>query len=187
MLKQHYEKCCSGIAGQTVNLPVKDGVENILKFKNFNNQYKAPFIIIADFESITCKINNVNKEANYKYQRQIASGYCIVVLNCITQTHETYLSRGETCMKEFCTTLNKIQNKVMNYLKNNNNMIMTDEDKKDFENAKECHICKKQFTKDDVKVRDHCHYSGRYRGCAHKTCNLKLNYQKYKIPVFFHN
>ncbi len=35
-------------------------------------------------------------------------------------------------MKEFGSTLNRIQDKVMNYLKNNRNMIMTDEAKKRF-------------------------------------------------------
>ena len=39
---------------------------------------------------------------------------------------------------------------------------------------------------DDVKVRDHCHITGKYEGSAHRDCNinLKLNH---KIPVVFHN
>ena len=36
------------------------------------------------------------------------------------------------------------------------------------------------------KVRDHCHYTGKYRGAAHSVCNLKLNVP-YEIPVVFHN
>ena len=36
------------------------------------------------------------------------------------------------------------------------------------------------------KVRDHCHYTGRYRGAAHSNCNLKYRTTK-KIPVVFHN
>ena len=38
----------------------------------------------------------------------------------------------------------------------------------------------------DVKVRDHCHITGKYRGSAHRhsNINLKLNH---KIPVAFHN
>ena len=27
------------------------------------------------------------------------------------------------------------------------------------------------------KVRDHCHYTGKYRGTAHNICNLR-----YKVP-----
>ena len=36
------------------------------------------------------------------------------------------------------------------------------------------------------KVRDHCHYTGQYRGAAHSICNLKYSVPK-KIPTVFHN
>ena len=36
------------------------------------------------------------------------------------------------------------------------------------------------------KVRDHCHFTGKYRGAAHNKCNLRLTRSK-KIPVLFHN
>ena len=35
----------------------------------------------------------------------------------------------------------------------------------------------KKFSKDInyEKVRDHCHYTGKYRDAAHSICNLKFN------------
>ena len=36
------------------------------------------------------------------------------------------------------------------------------------------------------KVRDHCHYTGKYKGAAHSICNLKLNVPNV-IPLVFHN
>ena len=36
------------------------------------------------------------------------------------------------------------------------------------------------------KVRDHCHYTGEYRGAAHSICNSKSGLLK-KIPIVFHN
>ena len=50
-----------------------------------------------------------------------------------------------------------------------------------------CSACSK-IKIDDIKVRDHCHFSGKFRGAAHKSCNLnfKLNY-RFKVPVFAHN
>ena len=44
----------------------------------------------------------------------------------------------------------------------------------------------KKFAKDYRKVRDHCHYSRRYRDTAHSICNLKFNVPN-EIPVVFHN
>ena len=36
------------------------------------------------------------------------------------------------------------------------------------------------------KVRDHCHYTGKYRGAAHDICNLRYKTPK-EIPIVFHN
>ena len=49
-----------------------------------------------------------------------------------------------------------------------------------------CWICDNDYVDNDVKVRDHCHISRKYRGSTHRDCNtnLRLNH---KIPVIFHN
>ena len=36
------------------------------------------------------------------------------------------------------------------------------------------------------KVKDHCHYKGKFRGAAHNICNLRYKIPK-EIPVVFHN
>ena len=48
-------------------------------------------------------------------------------------------------------------------------------------------FCGEDFQVADVKVRDQCHFTGRYRGCAHQDCNLQFAMRYYKIPVFLHN
>ena len=47
----------------------------------------------------------------------------------------------------------------------------------------------KKYTEKDIRVRDHCHITGKYRGSAHQDCNLKLKIkpEEIKIPVIFHN
>ena len=63
-------------------------------------------------------------------------------------------------------------------------MILTDEDKEDFENSTNCHICGGELGED--RVRDHCHLYGKFRGVAHNNCNL--NYRvRHVIPIFLHN
>ena len=66
---------------------------------------------------------------------------------------------------------------------------MTKEDEKDFQKAIKCHICDQQYTDKDIRVRDHCHITGKFRGSAHQDCNLKLQIkpETIKIPVIFHN
>ena len=46
---------------------------------------------------------------------------------------------------------------------------LTKKEEKNHNNQKVCYICKKEFDTNDKKnyiVRDHCHYTGKYRGAA---------------------
>ena len=36
------------------------------------------------------------------------------------------------------------------------------------------------------KVKDHCHYTGTFRGGAHSICNLRYKVPK-EIPIIIHN
>ena len=73
---------------------------------------------------------------------------------------------------------------------------LTTEERKLYRKQKVCYICKKEFSTNDdngialnkkyVKVRDHCHYTGKCRGAAHDICNLRYKTPK-EIPIAFHN
>ena len=68
---------------------------------------------------------------------------------------------------------------------------MTPEEEKDFKSVKVCHICKQEsgdYEKagEIFKVRDHCHFTGKYRGAAHNQCNLKCR-KPLILPLVFHN
>ena len=50
-------------------------------------------------------------------------------------------------------------------------------------------VCDEKFvekSKEFCKVRDHCHYTGKYRGALHSKCNLQLKRSR-SIPVLAHN
>ena len=63
---------------------------------------------------------------------------------------------------------------------------LTNRQWKRYRRASRCHICFKPFNSKDPKVRDCCHYTGRYRGPAYSLCNLRYRIPSY-IPVVFHN
>ena len=64
--------------------------------------------------------------------------------------------------------------------------------RKDTMKKKKCSICKKKSRKhmlklkEHCKVRDHCHFTGEYRGTAHGKSNLNYSIPK-GIPLVFHN
>ena len=63
---------------------------------------------------------------------------------------------------------------------------MTKEDNDDFENSTKYWICDNFYVHCNVKMRDHCHITGKYGGSAHGDCdiNVKLNH---KISAAFYN
>ena len=96
------------------------------------------------------------------------------------------------CMKMFCESLRE-------HVKNINDFgekklsLLTKEEIKSHQDTKVYYICGKRILKklsksiNYLKVRDHCYYTGKYRGAAHHSiCNLKSNVPN-EIPVVFHN
>ena len=65
-------------------------------------------------------------------------------------------------------------------------MKTTKEDEVKFKKADSCYICNKKYNETDIRVRDHCHITGKYRGSAHQDCNLNFRLTD-KIQVIFHN
>ena len=65
--------------------------------------------------------------------------------------------------------------------------VMTKEDEHDFENSAKCWNCDNVYVEDNVKIRDHCHITGKYRSSAHRDyCNIKVKLNP-KIPIVFQN
>ena len=56
---------------------------------------------------------------------------------------------------------------------------MAREDNEDFENSTKCWICDNDYIDGDVKVRDHCHITGKYRSFAHRDSNINLKSQTF--------
>ena len=195
VLNNHKNNCIQVNGTQAVKMPNKDN--NILKFNNFHKQQPVPFVIYADFEAITEKISgcqpNNNKSFTDAYQKHTDCGFGYKVVCCYDDKYSQPLKiyRGEKAVYTFLEyMLDEVKycKKVMKK-EFNKPLKMTKEDEKKFQKAEECHICDKKYTDKDIRVRDHCHITGKYRGSAHQECNLKIrvNPEEVKIPVIFHN
>ena len=68
----------------------------------------------------------------------------------------------------------------------NKKLVMTKEDNEHFKSSTKFWFCDNDYIENDVKVRDHCHITEKYRGSANRNCNInfKLNH---KIHVIFYN
>ena len=169
------------------NIEMPSPNNNIIKYNQGEKSLELPFIIYADLECLLKKIdtcqNNPDLSSTTKINQHIPSGYSIYT-NCLFDKSNNKLSyyRGEDCMKRFCKDLKDHATKIIDFKKKT--MIpLTKEDNYNKENI--CYICKKDFN-NDMKVRDHCHFTGKYRGAAHNMCNLRYKIPK-NIPVIFHN
>ena len=106
--------------------------------------------------------------------------------------HKFY--RGKDCIKRVCKDLKELGTKIINY--EEKEMIpLTNGENKFYKKQEKCHICQKEFCYDKndkkkfkiyQKVRDHCHYTGKFRGAAHSICNLNYKVPQ-EIPVKIHN
>ena len=195
VLNDHRDNCIQVNGTQAVKMPDKHN--NILKFNNFHKQQPVPFVIYADFEAITEKISgcqpNNDKSYTEVYQKHTDCGFGYKVVYCYDDKYSQPLKiyRGEKAVytfREYLLDEVKYCKKIMNK-EFNKALKMTKEDVKKFQKAEECHICDKKYTDEDIRVRDHCHITGKYRGSAHQECNLKIrvNPEEVKIPVIFHN
>ena len=192
VLTNHKENCIQVNGTQAIKMPTKDN--SILKFNNFHKQLPVPFVIYSDFEAITEKIHgcqpNDDKSYTEAYQRHTDCGYGYKVVCCYDDkyTKPLRIYGGEKAVYKFMEAMLEEVKYCKNVMKKDFNrpLRMTKDNEKEFQKADKCHICDKKYNETDVRVRDHCHITGQYRGSAHQDCNLNFQITD-KIPVIFHN
>ena len=180
--KKHLENGCMASEGQQTKMPDKD---TYIEFEKHNTKLPCPFVIYGDFECLTTNSKNGIKGT---YQEHKPCGYMLNVVSRIDNTCKPYLYRGEDCMKHFVEKLTEIKKDIFAKMNVNEPMDkLTFQQKTEFRQATHCSICNKKFQPEDEKVRDHCYFTGKYRGAAHVKCNLDYSFRYFKIPIFFHN
>ena len=172
------------------NIEMSTKYNNIIKYNQGEKSIKLPFVIYVNLECLlekmsTCQ-NNPNESSTTEINKHIPSGYSIFT-HCSFDLTRIKLNhyRGKDCMKKFSKDLREHATKIINYEKKKT-ISLTTEEKIYHNEQKICYICKKEFDEKNYKVRDNCHYTGKYRRAAHNMCNLRYKIPK-EIPVVFHN
>ena len=173
----------------------KEGKESILKYKNTHKQFPLPFVAYADFECFTKPMSscspNPEDSYNYNYQKHEPSGFFLYFKGIVETKFEPILYtkrfEDENLAHIFVKKLVMATHKIYNeYYRRPKPIRLTQEDHFNFVEANTCHICQEEIKEGERKVRDHCHFTGKYRGAAHNICNIKSR-KPLLLPVIFHN
>ena len=156
---------------------------------------RVPFIVYADFESLIKPLNTCepNPENSYtkKYQEHKPSSFCYYIKCFDDEVYSqkpvkyTVKPEDEDVAQKFVDMLEKNVKSIHKKFDKPKRMIFGTREKIEFKKATKCWICHGEFG-DEKKVRDYCHYTGKFRGATHNKCNLKYKKPRF-IPVIFHN
>ena len=101
--------------------------------------------------------------------------------------------RGKDSLERLCTKFKESAMEIIEF-EEKEIIPLTHEENNFYKEQEAFHIYKEKFCtdKDDKnfvnkrKVKDHCHYTGKFRGAAHNKCNLNYKVPK-EIPLIIHN
>ena len=189
LLDKHI-KYCSSNKSAFVKMPKPN---TTLHFENYDRQLPIPFVVYADFECFTKPMNSCSPDPkdsyNYNYQKHETSGFCFYAKGIVNKRIKpiiyTKTSEDEDVAKVFVEKLTELTKGIYeDFYRKPKRLVMNPRTQQDFNNAVNCHICSGKLGKD--RVRDHCHFTGKYRGAAHNKCNLMCKKPRI-LPVIFHN
>ena len=134
---------------------------------------KMSYILYADIEFLIKKVdgsgNNPENSSAAKIGEHIPCWYSmstVWVFDHIEDKNTLY--RGEDCKKAFCEPLSERTKNIIDF------ESLTKEELKLHQDARNYYIYEKRILKklpnikNYLKVRDHCHYTGKYRGTTNK-------------------
>ena len=149
----------------------------------------VPYVIYTEVESIIKPKKGKSRKTDITNEHEACGFGNLVRYDGTTEKAVVY--RREDVDEVFFNHLECEVNNTNNIFSNPKPMTMIDKNKIAYEKTTHCWICKQKIrnNNNNPKVTDHCQFTKEYRGAAHKSCNLKLkiNSDRTKIPVVFHN
>ena len=156
-----------------------------LSFKNKAAKSFCPYVCYFDLESALEPTSYApNNPSSTVIEQHRPSSCCLVVIE--QDNPSTYffsLSRGPDAMKKLVKLIEQL---AENFNKKKRQFLQFTGNKEIHVENDNCWICEEAFAEDDVKIPDHCHYSGKLLGYAHGVCNLQRRRTKF-TPIFADN
>ena len=194
--RDEHQVYCENNEAVRVKMPRKGAT---VEFCDGQNQFKVLFIMYADFESILEPIQGAERPASggpnpvptgpytSEVTKHSPSGWCVYSRFAYGEVKDPLkLYRGKDCLEKFCDYIRQEAHRLYHMFPETPMNPLIKKQWKKYKKSTICHICFKPFNSKKPKVRDHCHYTGRYRGPAHSLCNLRNRIPSY-IQVVFHN
>ncbi|GFX51681.1 uncharacterized protein TNCV_5013841 [Trichonephila clavipes] len=175
-----------------------------IKFKNYHKSRRTPFVMYADFECFTTKIDTCQPDDNssymQKYQRHEPMSFSLYIKSKYGD-HKPPITYAT---KVFYDTVKSEALGIKKIFDKKHPIQMTAEDERHFQRTDTCHVCELNIKEvpspssppddpDFETVRDHDRlidpltFESNFRGPAHNLCNLMYPNPSYFIPVFIHN
>ena len=132
---------------------------SFVEFHDGQDQFKVPFVMYADLESLLMPTKESDFYPGKSYTKEInqhiPSGFGVERRFAYGSDDNSYKSyKGKDCVKVLCNHL-KNEAKRFSHMSSDKPMKpLTNEQRKEYNKVKKCHICSKSFKEDDIKVRD---------------------------------
>lgn len=188
-LQQHSERCENHKAC-TTRVPEVGSDDAIVKFRNFKALLRVGYVMYADFECLTTKIENDRDRATKAYQKHVpySCGYNVVCSYDDKLSHYEQSPRGVDPASWFVDQLRRESARIKEALGNRNVVMRPLSLIEELNHLAKlnCEVCLEPFTPDNCKVHHHDHLTGEYLGALCNNCNLQVQIPNF-VPVFFHN
>ncbi|XP_060855588.1 uncharacterized protein LOC132933299 [Metopolophium dirhodum] len=202
-LNEHQRNCGKNPLGRPIMF--EKGDDDFIYFKGYKKTQRIPFVIYADFECLLTpkqpnefikKCKKQKTHVTHLHEIMSYGFYVKVDYNIISKElvklfnipRKVIIYRGEKAAKKFMKNMIEIGNSINKIYQINTPMIkLTGKEEEHFQRTKFCEKCLKHFKNHNlIKVRDHCHFTGKYRQCLCLQCNFEITTPSF-VPIFFHN
>ena len=130
-LEEHSSSGCREITEARPMLPEPGSEAAFVEFRAVDKQYRAPFVVYADFEALTIPVStdkptDPTQSYTNAYQTHEPSGYCVhIVSSDVKIKFKPIVYRGKNTIEEFILKMKEIEQMLEPLIKDVEPMVIT--------------------------------------------------------------